>query len=103
MSHPALARVGVSAEAPFTRDIDKRNDMATIKVKDVPEEAPERATQRKPQSGRYALQVDRQTKRSYETPEEAEAAGSALKKAFPVVHIAVYDTVDYTRKAIEAE
>ena len=78
--------------------------MATITVKEVPEEAPQRATQRKsPAAGRYALQVDRQTKRSYETPQEAEAAGSAIKKAFPVVHIAVYDTVDYTRKAIEAE
>ena len=78
--------------------------MATIKVKEVPEDTTEPASQRKPPAaGRYALQVDRQTKRSYETSEKAEEAGSKLKKAFPVVHIAIYDTVDHTRKAIEAE
>jgi hypothetical protein len=77
--------------------------MATIKVKEVPEEPTERATQRKPPpAGRYALQVDRQTKRSYETLKEAEDAGSEIKKAYPVVHIAIYDTVGHTRTAIEA-
>jgi hypothetical protein len=76
--------------------------MATIKVKEIPEDTTEPASQRTPPAAaRYALQVDRQTKRSYETLKEAEEAGSEIKKAFPVVHIAIYDTLDHTRKAIE--
>jgi hypothetical protein len=51
-------------------------------------------TQRKrPDSGRFRLQVDRQTKESYATSEAAEAAGLAIKKAYPILHVAVYDSV----------
>ena len=49
-------------------------------------------TQRKrPDSGRFRLQVDRQTKESYTTYEAAEAAGLAIKKAYPILQVAVYD------------
>jgi hypothetical protein len=37
--------------------------------------------------------VDRQTKESYATSEAAEAAGLAIKKAYPILHVAVYDSV----------
>ena len=59
-------------------------------------------TQRKrPDSGRFRLQVDRQTKESYTTYEAAEAAGLAIKKAYPILQVAVYDGVEGVTKMIE--
>ena len=59
-------------------------------------------TQRKrPDSGRFCLQVDRQTKQTYTTYEAAEAAGLAIKKAYPILQVAVYDGVDGVNKIIE--
>ena len=48
---------------------------------------------KRPELGRYLLQVDRQTKSSYQTAELAEAAGLAIKKEYPILHVTVYDTV----------
>jgi hypothetical protein len=45
--------------------------------------------------------VDRQTKESYTTYEAAEAAGMAIKKAYPVLQVAVYDGVDNVSKILE--
>jgi hypothetical protein len=56
---------------------------------------------KRPDGGRFRLQVDRQTKESYATYEAAEAAGLAIKKAYPIVHVSVYDGVDGVTKAIE--
>ena len=53
------------------------------------------------ESGRFRLQVDRQMKESYATSEAAEAAGLAIKKAYPLLHVAVYDGVDGVTKTIE--
>jgi len=39
----------------------------------------------------YWLQVDRQTKNSYETLQEAEAAGKAIKTAHPNLQVSIYD------------
>ena len=65
-------------------------------------EAEELVTQRKrPDVGRFRLQVDRQTKESYTTYEAAEAAGMAIKKAYPVLQVAVYDGVDNVSKILE--
>jgi len=65
-------------------------------------EAEELVTQRKqPDGGRYRLQVDRQTKESYTTYEAAEAAGMAIKKAYPILQVAVYDGVDNVSKIVE--
>jgi hypothetical protein len=44
-----------------------------------------------PEAGRFRLQVDRQTKGSYATREAAEAAGLAIKRAYPILHVAVVD------------
>ena len=65
-------------------------------------EADQLVTQRKrPDGGRYGLQVDRQTKGSYTTYEAAEAAGMAIKKAYPVLQVAIYDGVDNVSKILE--
>jgi hypothetical protein len=45
--------------------------------------------------------VDRQTKTSYTTYEAAEEAALAIKKAHPMLHVAVYDAVERVNKLIE--
>jgi hypothetical protein len=47
---------------------------------------------RRPESGRYRLQVDRQTKSTYDTFEAAQAQGMMIKKKFSQVQVAIYDT-----------
>ena len=82
------------AARPQTKIITKKSD---------PEEsAPEPFGQkRRPEKGPFRLQVDRQTKDSFASYEEAEAAGLAIKKRHPVVQVSVYDTVKSENKIIE--
>ena len=40
---------------------------------------------------RYWLQVDRQTKTAYSTHQEAETAGKAIKTAYPLLQVSVYE------------
>jgi hypothetical protein len=66
------------------------------------EPAPESFGQRKrPEQGQFRLQVDRQTKASYETNEAAEEAGLAIKKGHPILHVEVYDAAAGVSKVIE--
>ncbi|MFY9894979.1 MAG: hypothetical protein WAK63_12705 [Xanthobacteraceae bacterium] len=72
-------------------------------VKDSSETEEEAPSQRKrPETGRYLLQVDRQTKGSYKTSEAAQAAALAIKKGHPIVQVSVYDSVEYTHTLVEA-
>jgi formylglycine-generating enzyme required for sulfatase activity len=64
------------------------------------DEAP--SQRKRPERGRYLLQVDRQTKGSYQTAEAAQAAAMVIKKGYPVVQVSVYDSVDYTDTLVEA-
>jgi len=49
-------------------------------------EPEEHFSQRKrPELGRYLLQVDGQIKGSYQTTESAESAGLAIKKEYPIL------------------
>jgi hypothetical protein len=57
---------------------------------------------KRPERGRYLLQVDRQTKGSYTTAEAAKTAALAIKTAYPVVQVTVYDAVDNTSTLVEA-
>jgi len=69
---------------------------------DQEEPAPEHLGQRKqPEVGRFRLQVDRQTKSSYATYDDAEVAGLAIKKGYPAVQVAVYDATESVNKIIE--
>jgi hypothetical protein len=56
---------------------------------------------KRPEVGRFLLQVDRQTKSSYPTGEAAEAAGRIIKEGHPLVQVAVYDTVESAHKIVE--
>src|SRR5260221_13515964 len=80
-----------------------REKTKTISMPSAPEETvPERVTQRKQaDSGRFRLQVDRQTKASYATYEAAETAGLGVKKENPLVQVAIYDGVESVNKNIE--
>jgi hypothetical protein len=53
---------------------------------------------KRPDSGRFRLQVDRQTKGSYAT---YEAAGMTIKKDYPMLEVAVYGSVESVHKIIE--
>ena len=74
----------------------------TVKKSDPDDAEEEHKDQpQKPDSGRFRLQVDRQTKASSAKYDDAEAAGSAIKKGFPVVQVVVYDTVESVSSLIE--
>jgi hypothetical protein len=65
-------------------------------------ETDERLSQRKrPENGRYWLQVDRQTKASFATAETAQAAGLSIKARHPIVQVNVYDSVDCQNTLVE--
>jgi hypothetical protein len=64
------------------------------------EEAP--SQRKRPETGRYLLQVDRQTKGSYTTSEAAQAAALVIKKGYPIIQVSVYDSVDYTYTIVES-
>ena len=55
---------------------------------------------RRPDMGRYRLQVDRQTKSSYDTFDEAEKAGLRIKKQFSQVRVAIYDAQESTNTVL---
>jgi hypothetical protein len=78
-----------------------------MKMPEMPEmpesEAQEHLSQRKrAELGRYLLQVDRQTKGSYPTPESAESAGLAIKVQYPLLHVTVFDSVDFASTVLTA-
>ncbi|MFA6265451.1 MAG: hypothetical protein WC670_07025 [Pseudolabrys sp.] len=50
-----------------------------------------RMSQVRPPLARYRLQVDRQTKATFASLDEARTAGKAIKKAYPVVQVSIYD------------
>jgi hypothetical protein len=57
---------------------------------------------KRPERGRFLLQVDRQTKGSYTTAEAAQAAALIIKKNYPIVQVSVYDSVDNSNTLVEA-
>ncbi len=75
---------------------------AVIKKPDADEPAQELPSQRKrPDTGPFRLQVDRQTKASFLTLEAAENAGLVIKQGHPIVQVSVYDSAAGINKIIE--
>ena len=74
-----------------------------IVKKSAPDDAVEEdlGQRKRPDSGRFRLQVDRQTKAFYATYDDAEEAGLTIKKQFPIVQVAVYDAEEAVSKLIE--
>jgi hypothetical protein len=77
----------------------------SIKLREAAEPAPpndERPSQRvRHETGRYLLQVDRQTKSSFTTAESAEAAGMVIKTGYPHVQVSIYDRVESQNRLLE--
>jgi hypothetical protein len=64
------------------------------------EEPPIEVSQKRPNLERFRLQVDRQTKASFGSFEAAEKAAKAIKKAYPVVQVIVYDADESSTEII---
>ncbi len=76
--------------------------MPVKEVSDKEKEVDDIFSQRKrPERGRYLLQVDRQTKGSYTTSEAAQSIALGIKTAYPIVQVSVYDSVDNTSTLVE--
>jgi hypothetical protein len=67
-----------------------------MKMPEKTESEPEEnfSQRKRPEVGRYLLQVDRQTKSSHTTAEVAKLTGLAIKKYHPILHVTVYDSVE---------
>jgi hypothetical protein len=87
------------------RGLQTRREPMAVRLNHRPEQdepAAEPFSQRKrAEEGRFRLQVDRQTKRSFTTYEAAEEAGLAIKKSHPILQVAVYDGLESSNKIIE--
>jgi len=73
-----------------------------VKENSEPEVEEVLSQRKRPERGRFLLQVDRQTKGSYTTSEAAQAAALVINKNFPIVHVSVYDSVDNSSALVEA-
>jgi predicted alternative tryptophan synthase beta-subunit len=73
-----------------------KSDLAEQEVGVIPSQS------KRPERGRYLLQVDRQTKGSYTTSEAAQSAAQAIKTGYPIVQVSVYDSVEHTHTIVEA-
>ena len=64
--------------------------------------AEQRKSQARPKEERYLFRVDGQTKRSFSSKDPAITAGTAVKKAYPVVMVTIVDTDDGTIEVVKA-
>jgi hypothetical protein len=82
--------------------LPESNDSAQSSGDPAPDPVEQHLSQRRrPEAGRYLLQVDRQTKGSYTTAETAVAAGTTIKTSHPIVQVSVYDSVDCQTTMVE--
>ena len=61
----------------------------------------EQPKQSRSQNERYLLQIDRQSKRSFKTPEAARLAAMEIKSRFPTLQVSIYDTVSRSRTVVD--
>jgi hypothetical protein len=67
-----------------------------------PEQSEEdRSRQQQPDTERYQLQIDRQTKRSFKTSEAARSAALEIKSRFPSLQVSIYDGVTKSRTMVD--
>jgi hypothetical protein len=64
-----------------------------------PEE--ERPRQQHQDTERYLLQIDRQTKGSFKTPEAAWSAALEIKSRFPVLQVSIYDSATKSHTIVD--
>jgi hypothetical protein len=97
------AEIKSDAKIELKSETRSRTTLTRPAAPPEPVEPVEAQSQRKrPETGRFLLQVDRQTKGSYATLDAAMKAGTAIKKSYPIVQVGVYDAVDCVNSLIEA-
>ena len=75
--------------------------MPIKKVANAEQTETEWPPQRQPDPERYLLQIDRQTKRSFKTPEAAWSAALEIKSRFPVLQVSIYDSVTKSHTMVD--
>ena len=62
----------------------------------------EQPEQNQPETARYLLQIDRQSKRSFKTAEAARTAALEIKSRFPTLQVSIYNTDTGSRTVVSA-
>jgi hypothetical protein len=75
--------------------------MPVKKVANTEQTEKERPLQWQADTERYLLQIDRQTKRSFKTPEAAQAMALEVKARFPILQVSIYDNVSKSRTLVD--
>ena len=75
--------------------------MPTKKAADAEQTEKEWPPQPQPDMERYLLQIDRQTKRSFKTPEAARTMALEIKARFPILQVSIYDSVSNSRTVVD--
>ena len=75
--------------------------MPAKKVAKTEQTEGERPLQQQPDTERYQLQIDRQTKRSFKTSEAARSAALEIKSRFPALQVSIYDGVTKSRTMVD--
>jgi len=86
--------------APRQIKMPEKTDQLKMPEQNQMEAAPSISQAKRPETGRFLLQVDRQTKGSYPTAEAAHSAGLVIKKAHPIVHVSIYDSIETKNMAV---
>jgi len=84
-----------------TKDVSRMTTINMPKKDKAAEPDVARASQIRPPLARYRLQVDRQTKATFASLDEARTAGQAIKKAYPVVQVSIYDAEQSTQASLD--
>ena len=71
------------------------------KVANAEQTEKERPLQWQADTERYLLQIDRQTKRPFKTPEAAQAMAVEIKARFPILQVSIYDGVSNSRTVVD--
>jgi hypothetical protein len=89
----------VSAQVPSQREWQRQFRMPVKKVANTEqtEKEKERPLQWQPDTERYLLQIDGQTRRSFKTSEAAQAMALEIKARFPILQVSIYDSVSNSR------
>jgi hypothetical protein len=61
----------------------------------------ERPRRQQTDTERYLLQIDKQTKRSFKTPEDAQAMALEIKTRFPILQVSIYDSASNSRTVVD--
>jgi hypothetical protein len=93
----------MSAQVPSQREWvlpQRQFRMPVKKVANAEQTEKERPPQWQADTERYLLQIDRQTKRSFKTPEAAQAMALEIKARFPIPQVSIYDSVSNSRTLV---